>query len=47
MILHDEYGNQTSATGVGDKQLLLRGAKIVNTEYVYGIVAYTGSQVHA
>jgi magnesium-transporting ATPase (P-type) len=29
---------------LGDKQLLLRGAKLVNTAYVYGLVVYTGME---
>ena len=29
---------------LGDKQLLLRGSKLVNTDYIYGLVVYTGAQ---
>jgi phospholipid-transporting ATPase len=29
---------------LGDKQLLLRGAKLVNTAHIYGLVVYTGNE---
>ena len=30
--------------GLGDKQLLLRGSRLINTDYVYGLVVYCGPE---
>ncbi len=37
-------GFQSGVTALGDKELLLRGAKLVNTNWVFGLVLYAGPQ---
>jgi phospholipid-transporting ATPase len=34
--------NKISMVIRGDKQLLYRGTKLMNTEYIFGLVVYTG-----
>ena len=34
----------TNTFGLGDKQLLLRGSRLINTDYVYGLVVYCGPE---
>jgi phospholipid-transporting ATPase len=41
--LKDKNG-EDEIFGLGDKQLLLRGSRLVNTEWVLGLIVYTGRQ---
>lgn len=42
---HNEHNNSNSVEfPIGDKQLLLRGSKLVNTPSVYGLVVYVGGE---
>ena len=41
---HLPPASAASTFGLGDKQLLLRGSRLINTDYVYGLVVYAGPQ---